>query len=218
VAHYFDWTALLNNRDLLLDGLRGTILLFIASLLASCVGGVIVGCLRSTGKPSVAGPLSVYVELFRNIPPVVQLFFWTFAVGLDTFVAAWIGLSVFTSVYISEILRSGIQSIPGTQLEAARSTGLPARYLWTHIILPQALIKTIPALSVEFITLLKNTSIAMTIGYIELTFATQEIEARTFRGFTAASLVTLIYIFLCLAIVLAMYGVERLAQAKVRSF
>jgi polar amino acid transport system permease protein len=217
MSYDFDWTVLLDHTDLLLTGLSGTILLFVPSLVASSIMGILLACLRCSVSRRIEAFLSIYVELFRNIPPVVQLFFWAFATGLDTHVASFVGLSIFTSAYISEILRAGILSIPRTQIEAARSTGMKSRHLWTYVILPQALIKTLPALSVEFITLLKNTSIAMTIAYTELTFVTQEIESLTFRGFEAASIVTIMYILLCLIIVLLMYGVERLARANVRT-
>jgi polar amino acid transport system permease protein len=92
-------------------------------------------------------------------------------------------------------------------------TGL--QLIW-HIVLPQALIRVIPPLSVEFINVLKNSAIAMTIGYAELTFQSREIEAKTFRGFEAATAVTGLYIVLALGIVVVMHLFERMARLDIR--
>lgn len=213
--YQFDWNVLLNNRELLYRGLVGTINLFAPTLVTSTLLGVAISILRTAWKR--AWPLTVLVEMFRNIPPVVQLFFWAFAVGLDAFTAGFIGLTIFTSVYISEVFRSGIESVPKTQVEAALSSGLRGPQIWVHILLPQAFLKMIPALSIEYITLLKNTSIAMTIAYIELTFVTQEIESETFRGFEAATAVTAIYIVLCMSVAVGMYVLEHVSRANLRS-
>ena len=101
-------------------------------------------------------------------------------------------------------------------MEAARSSGLSEWRAVLHVILPQAAIRVIPPLSIEFINLVKNSSVAMTIGFAELTFATQEIEARTFRGFEAATTVTALYVLLSSLIVIAMHLVERAVRLDIR--
>ena len=157
-----------------------------------------------------------YIELFRNIPPIVQLFFWYFAAGLDSLAGAVVGLSVYSSSYMGEAVRSGYRSIAITQIEAARSTGLSFLQMIRYVVFPQAIIRMIPALSVESINVIKNSSLAMTLGVMELTFQTQEINARTFRGFEAATAVTVAYMVIGLSFAAVMHGVERAVRLNVR--
>jgi polar amino acid transport system permease protein len=216
VDYQFDWGVLLQYRDLLLEGLVATVELVAIALVVSLVLGALVGVARTFLPPVLSWVFACYTEFFRNIPPIVQFFFWYFAANLEVLPAAVIGLSVFTSAYIAEIIRSGIQAIPRTQVEAARSSGMTTMQLIFHILLPQALIRVIPPLSIEFINIVKNSAVAMTIGYSELTFQSQEIEAKTFRGFEAATAVTVLYIALAFAVVIIMHGFERLARLDIR--
>lgn len=213
------WDIIFQYRHLLIEGLLETLRLVLAALPASFLLGLIV----AAGRSFLRGPWSpvstifvAYVEFFRNIPPIVQFFFWSFAVGLDVFLAAFIALSVSSSAYIAEIIRAGIASIPKTQTEAARSSGMSGLQTILHVILPQALIRIIPPLSIEFINIIKNSSVAMTIGLAELTFQTQEIEARTFRGFEAATAVTVLYVLLASVVLLLMYVAERVVRLEIR--
>lgn len=216
MTYHFDWGVLLQYKGLLLQGLLATCELAAVSLALSMVLGTMVGVGRSFLPAPLRFLCVCYTEFFRNIPPIVQFFFWYFAAGLDVFPTAVVGLSVFTSAYIAEIVRSGIGAIPRTQLEAARSSGMTTLQVIRHIVLPQALIRVIPPLSIEFINIIKNSAIAMTVGFMELTFQTQEIEARTFRGFEAATAVTGLYIGLALVVVVAMHAMERLVRLDLR--
>jgi His/Glu/Gln/Arg/opine family amino acid ABC transporter permease subunit len=216
VTYHFDWGILVQYKGLLLAGLLATLELCAVSIVLSLVLGTCVGVARSFLSAALSWMPATYTEFFRNIPPIVQFFFRYFAVGLDVFPAAVVGLSVFTSTYIAEIVRAGIRAIPRTQLEAARSAGMTTLQMIRHVVLPQALIRVIPPLGIEFINIVKNSAAAMTIGYTELTFQTQEIEAKTFRGFEAATAVTLLYVLIAFFIVVAMHGVERLARLDVR--
>jgi polar amino acid transport system permease protein len=127
-----------------------------------------------------------------------------------------VALSVSSSAYIAEIIRAGIASIPKAQGEAARSSGLSEWQTIFHVILPQAMIRVIPPLSIEFINIIKNSSVAMTIGFAELTFQTQEIEARSFRGFEAATAVTVLYVLLSSVVVILMHAAERAVRLDIR--
>jgi len=216
MAYKFDWGVLLVYRHLLWQGLVLTVQLSALGMVLSLVlGGVIGLCRRVEAKP-VRWLCGAYTEFFRNIPLIVQLFFWYFAVGLEAFPAAVIGLTVYTSAYIAEVIRSGLQSIPRTQIEAARSFGMTPYQVIRHVVLPQALMRVIPPLGVEFINVIKNSSIAMTISITELTFQTQQIESLTFRGFEAATAITILYVLLALAIVALMATIERLVRLDLR--
>lgn len=216
MAYQFDWSVLSTYRHLLWHGLVLTVQLSAAAMVASLLLGSVVGIGRASEAAWLRRAVGGYVEFFRNIPLIVQLFFWYFAVGLETWPAAFVGLTVYTSAYIGEVVRAGIQSIPRAQLEAARSLGLTSLQVVRHVIFPQALLRVIPALAIEFINVIKNSSIAMTIGLAELTFQTQQIESQTFRGFEAATAVTLLYIVLAFVVVLAMGRLERALRLDVR--
>ena len=216
MSYELHWEVLWQYRQLLLDGLTVTVELSGIALGLSLLIGGVVGTLRPFASGAAAALLAAYTEFFRNVPPIVQFFFWYFAVGLDSFTGAVVGLSAFQGAYIAEAFRSGIQAIPKTQIEAARSSGMSFLAMMRHVIVPQAVIRIVPALSIEFINVIKNSSVAMTIAVTELTFQSQEIEARTFRGFEAATAVTLIYIALAFVVVFAMRRLERSFRIELR--
>ena len=216
MAYKFDWGVLLVYRHLLWQGLVLTVQLSALGMVLSLVLGGMIGLGRRAEATPLRWLFGAYIEFFRNIPLIVQLFFWYFAVGLQAFPAAVIGLTVYTSAYIAEVIRSGLQSIPRTQIEAARSFGMTPYQVIRHVVLPQALMRVIPPLGVEFINVIKNSSIAMTISITELTFQTQQIESLTFRGFEAATAITMLYVILALAIVLLMAAIERLVRLDLR--
>lgn len=207
---------LLVYRHLLWRGLLLTVEISALSLVLSLVLGGVIGIGRRAEAASLRWLCGAYIEFFRNIPLIVQLFFWYFAVGLESFPAAVIGLTVYTSAYIAEVMRSGLQSIPRTQIEAARSFGMTPYQTIRYVVLPQALIRIIPPLGVEFINVIKNSSIAMTISVTELTFQTQQIESLTFRGFEAATAITILYVLLALSIVLLLAAIERAVRLDLR--
>jgi polar amino acid transport system permease protein len=155
-----------------------------------------------------------YLELFRNTPLVVQIFFWYFgsnkllpdavnewlnATNFE-FAAAVIALTFYTSAFIAEDIRSGVLAIPKEQMEAARSSGLSFLQSMRFIILPQAVRLTIPPLVNQFLNLTKNSSLAMTIGVAELTYQARQVESYTFKGFEAFTAATVVYLALSLAI------------------
>jgi His/Glu/Gln/Arg/opine family amino acid ABC transporter permease subunit len=162
------------------------------ALAAGCVFGI----MRLSRFRTLRLAASIYVEANRNIPVVVKLFFLYFVFGLSPVLAALIGLVVHQSAYIAEDVRSAVQSIPPGQGEAALSTGLTGWLTTRFVILPQALKIATPALTVQLIELLKNSSIAMVITVEELTFASQQITSETFRGFEVATVSTLLYFVL----------------------
>jgi polar amino acid transport system permease protein len=216
MAYTFDWGVLLVYRHLLWQGLVLTVQLSALGMALSLALGGMIGLGRRAEVKPLRWLCGAYIEFFRNIPLIVQLFFWYFAVGLEAFPAAVIGLTVYTSAYIAEVVRSGLQSIPRTQIEAARSFGMTPFQAIRHVLLPQALMRVVPPLGVEFINVIKNSSIAMTISVTELTFQTQQIESLTFRGFEAATAITILYVILALAIVLLMAAIERLVRLDLR--
>jgi polar amino acid transport system permease protein len=215
--HYqFDWSILLTYRHLLWRGLILTAWISALGMVLSLATGTLIGLGRASHLRPVRWACGGFIEFFRNIPLIVQLFFWYFAVGLEALPAAVVGLTVYTSAYIAEVVRSGVQSIPPTQTEAARAFGMTTYQMLRHVLGPQALLRIVPPLGIEFINVIKNSSIAMTIGVTELTFQTQQIEAQTFRGFEAATAITVLYVVLALVIVLATELVERVTRVELK--
>lgn len=211
-----DFSVIYDFSGLLVEGLIATLQLTLICTVVSVILGIVVAVCRVYTPRPLSLIATVYTEVFRNIPPLVQLFFWYFASNLSVFEASVVGLSIFNSAYIAEAVRSGINSIPKTQTEAARSSGLTALQTILRIIIPQTLLRITPMLSNQFVGIIKDTSVAMTIGYAELTFQTQMIETITFRGFEAAVVVTILYVGLASLAIFSVHTIERITKASVR--
>ena len=215
----FNWPLIFSGEyaQWFIDGLSVTLQLSGLSIVLALLLGTLLTTMRiSRVKPLVW--LSVgYIEFFRNTPLVVQIFFWYFGSDplLPEFFKEWlyrqniefatgvIALSTYTAAFIAEELRSGILSIPKTQLEASRATGLTFLQAMGYVILPQAFRIIIPPLISQFLNLIKNSSLAMTIGVMELTYMARQVEAHTFHGFEAFTVSTLMYLSLSLLVSLA---------------
>lgn len=157
----------------LLQGLQTTIFLTLLSLLLGTLFGILLAALRSFGKSPITYIIMVYERIFRGIPLIVIFFLLFFGlsqlgIGLDPFIAAILGLGLRSAAYQAQIFRGAINSIPEGQTTAALSLGLSKLRSIQYIILPQMLRLSIPGWSNEFTIVLKDTSIAFSIGVIEL--------------------------------------------------
>ncbi|GAB6111102.1 amino acid ABC transporter permease [Desulfomicrobium escambiense] len=219
MKYTFNWPLIFSGEysQWFIDGLSVTLQLSGLSIVLALVLGTLLTVMRlSKIKPLVWFSVG-YIEFFRNTPLVVQIFFWYFGSDplLPGFFKEWlyrqniefatgvIALSTYTAAFIAEELRSGILSIPKTQLEASRATGLSFMQAMGYVILPQAFRIIIPPLISQFLNLIKNSSLAMTIGVMELTYMARQVEAHTFHGFEAFTVSTLMYLSLSLLVSLA---------------
>ena len=223
--YQFSWSVLWSGQtgSWLLQGLLTTLHLSIFGWLLAVSLGIVSGALRTTPVSPLRWLASAYVEFFRNVPLLVWMFFWNFGVPpllpqalqdwlFEHGVEFWAGvfaLGVYHGARFSEVIRAGIQSIPKTQLEAALSTGLTVPQAYRLIIVPIALRLIIPPATNETLNLLKNSSVALTIGVAELTFQTRQIETYTAKALEALAGGTIIYLMLCVAIARLMARVER---------
>ncbi len=215
--YQFDWHLILNGeyRQWLLSGLWLTLKLATVSMILSFFLGLIIAVMKMSGQRFVRAGASVYLEVVRNTPLLVQIFFWYFgsfkllpaawnewlnATNEFEFIAATMALTIYTSAFIAEDIRSGVRAIPKEQTEAGFSSGLSFLQVMRWIILPQAVRMTIPPLVNQFLNLAKNSSLAMTIGVAELTYQARQIESHTLKGFEAFTAATLIYLILSLVI------------------
>lgn len=212
----FNWNVVLSGEylDWIIQGVAVTCQISALSLLFSVIIGTALAVMRLTGFRPFVWFTVAYTEFFRNTPLLVQIFFWYFgSEGLlprpvmlwlyqwdFEFVAGVIALTVYTSAFIAEEIRSGINSIPKTQLEASRACGLSFVQAMCYVILPQAFRIIIPPLISQSLNLIKNSSLCMTIGVAELTYMARQIESYSFRGFEAFTVSTLIYLFISLLV------------------
>jgi glutamate/aspartate transport system permease protein len=195
---------------LLLEGLGWTLAISAAAWLIAMVLGVLVGTLRTLPNRPLAFLAVAYTEVFRNVPLLVQMFLWYFVVpelipplkawvvqadiATAQFAAAVLCLGLFTSARIAEQVRSGIGSLPRGQTYAAQAIGLSLPQRYRHVLLPQALRIIVPPLTNESMNLIKNSSVALTIGLAELTSRAREMGEYTFKYFEAFTAATLVYI------------------------
>src|SRR4051812_15946253 len=209
----------------LIVGLGWTLATALAAWVIALLLGAFVGTIRTTSARWAVRLGNLYVEIFRNIPLIVQMFLWFFVVPelLPTalgdlikqqpppwgmYIPAVLCLGIFTSVRVAEQVRAGINSLPRGQRMAGTAMGLTAVQTYLHVILPQALRIILPPLTSEFMNIIKNSSVALTIGLLELTGrarAMQEFSFRVFEAFTAA---TVIYLLTNLVVVLGMRALE----------
>jgi len=215
------WTG--QSGEWLLSGLIVTLELSALGWLLAVVLGIVSGALRTVPYRPLRALATVYVEFFRNVPLLVWMFFWYFAVppllpetireflfahSLE-FWAAVVALGVYSGARFSEVLRSGIQAIPRTQFEASVASGLTTFQSYRYVILPVALRLILPPATSESLNLLKNSSVALTISVAELTFQTRQIETYTAKAIEALTAGTLIYLVLCVSLATIMGWVER---------
>ena len=210
----------------LLGGLGWTLATALAAWVIALAIGALVGTLRTTPMKWVVRAGNLYVEIFRNVPLIVQMFLWFFVFpeflpkGLGdwikqmpppwaSYIPAVLCLGIFTSVRVAEQVRAGINSLPRGQRMAGIAMGLTEAQTYRTVILPQAFRIILPPLTSEFMNVIKNSSVALTIGLLELTGrarAMQEFSFRVFEAFTAA---TVIYLLTNLIVVVLMRALEK---------
>ncbi|MBR0710287.1 amino acid ABC transporter permease [Bradyrhizobium liaoningense] len=214
---YIDW---------LVSGLGWTLALAFFGWWIAFAVGVVVGIGRTVQNRPIAALARLYVEIFRNIPVLVQMFLWYFvlpeilptALGnaikqipppWGSFFPALVCLGLYTAARIAEQVRAGIEALPKGQVEAASALGFSSYLTYRHIIVPQALRLIIPSLTSEVMGIYKNTSVALTIGLMELTAQARQISEATFQTFTAFGAATLVYLALALIAYQGMALIDR---------
>ena len=215
---YLDWFV---------SGLGWTIAIALAAWVIALLLGSLLGVLRTVPNRWVAGLATIYVEIFRNVPLLVQLFLWYFLVpdllpeplelwfkqdlnpATSAYISVVVCLGLFTAARVCEQVRTGIQALPRGQLGAARAMGFKLPQIYAYVLLPQAYRIIIPPLTSEFLNIFKNSSVASLIGLMELLAQTKqsaEFSANLFEAFTLA---TLIYFTLNMSLMLLMRVLER---------
>lgn len=190
---------LVKYRFYYIAGIKITLALSFFSLIIGSTLGSFISLLKLSKFKFLRFISSVYIEIVRGTPMMVQIslvFFGSyvlFGVDMNAFIAALIAVSLNSAAYVAEIIRSGIQSIDKGQMEASRSLGISHSQTMRHIIFPQAIKNILPALGNEFVTLIKETSVASTIGLAELMFASKTVQSASYKPFSPLIIVATIY-------------------------
>jgi His/Glu/Gln/Arg/opine family amino acid ABC transporter permease subunit len=213
-TNYLDFGIVFDNFDVILQGVLVTLSLALLAEALGIVLGLVLALLK-IGRSRILGwPAQLYIDVFRGTPLLVQIiiiYFTTASVGLrfnSLFLAGLVALSLNAAAYVAEIFRSGIQSIDKGQMEAGRASGLSYAQTMRYIIVPQAFRRTIPPLTNEFVTLVKDTSLVSVIGLAELLRAARVLQSETFNG-TPLIAAALIYLAICLPLIYLTNILER---------
>ena len=210
----------------LIVGLGWTLVTALAAWVIALTVGALVGTVRTTPIRWAVRLGNLYVEIFRNIPLIVQMFLWFFVIPelLPTALGDWIKqmpppwgsylpavmcLGIFTSVRVAEQVRAGINSLPRGQRMAGTAMGLNQAQTYRYVILPQAFRIILPPLTSEFMNVIKNSSVALTIGLLELTGRARAMQEFSFKVFEAFAAATVIYLITNMIVVFAMRALER---------
>ena len=200
---YLDW---------LITGLGWTVAVALSAWVLALLLGSIMGTLRTAPHRGLALFATSWVEMFRNVPLLVQMFLWFFVVPellprdlslwvkqdmpAKEFITAVVCLGLFTSARVAEQVRAGIQSLPRGQSMAGLAIGLTLPQTYRYVILPMAFRIIIPPLTSEFMNIFKNSSVAFAIGVLELTFQARQMQEDSEQGIETYLAVTVLY-FIC---------------------
>ena len=213
---YLDW---------LLTGFGWTVAVSLSAWAIALALGILFGILRTAPSRALVVVATAWVELFRNIPLLVQMFLWFFVVpellprewGLwvkqdmpaKEFLTATICLGLFTSSRVAEQVRAGIQALSHGQLMAGLAVGFTLSQTYRHVLLPTALRMVVPPLTSEFMNVFKNSSVAFAIGVLELTFQARQMQEDSEQGIETFLAVTLLYFICAFAANRVMAAIER---------
>jgi glutamate/aspartate transport system permease protein len=213
----------------MLAGLEMTVALSLSAWIMALAFGGLAGVLRTVPSRFWSGLAAVYVEVFRNIPLLVQLFIWYFVLPellpttwgnaykqmnpvAQQFIAACVCLGLFTSARVAEQVRSGIESLPLGQKNAGLALGLTLPQTYRHVMLPMAFRLIVPPLTSEFLNIFKNSAVASTIGLLELAAQGRQLVDYTAQPYESFIAVTVMYMLINTVIMTAMGWVGRKAQ------
>ncbi|HZQ02294.1 MAG TPA: amino acid ABC transporter permease [Reyranella sp.] len=199
--YHWDFSPVFANAALLAAGLGNTLKVTGIALVCGLALGLLLALLRLSRHRWASWPAGFVIEVFRTTPPLVQLFWFFFAlpliVGIEMtpFLAACVTFSIQSSAFFAEVFRAGIVSIERGQWDAARAIGMNHAQALRRIVLPQAVKRMIPAFMERVIELMKTTTLVATISYADLLFEANELSQKTFRPLETYTVVALIYFF-----------------------
>ncbi len=226
----WNWGVLITDPYMgwIISGLGWTLAVAISAWVIAFTLGSVIGIMRTVEHPILRAIGATYVEIFRNIPLLVQMFLWYFIfpellpeeagmwvkrdIPMPEFWTAVICLGTYTASRVAEQVRAGINAISQGQRQAGKAIGLSPTQVYRYVLLPISYRTIIPPMTSEFLGVFKNSSLALTIGVLELTAQTRQIEEYTFQGFEAFTAATLLYIVVTFIVMIIMSKVEKKLQ------
>lgn len=186
----------------LLDGLVNSLLVSAIGIALAVLIGMALGAVRNAAIPVLAQLISVYVNVFRCTPLLVQIFMLYFAlpevgIRLSPFQTAWIALALWGGAYQTEIFRAGFKSVPPAEILAARALGMPAFRTFLDVTRPIGVRAAIPAATTTAISQFRSSSFMVVVGYQELTYVANGLVSQTFRVFEIFGIAALMYFVTC---------------------
>jgi len=201
----FSWTAIWEGLPYLLQGAGLTIVISTTAMLLALLVGIAVALVSQRPGRLSRALVRSYVEVFRNTPLLIQIFIVYFGlpqmgIRLSPFLSGLSALTLYTAAYNVEIFRAGLEAVPKGQHEAARASGLSPLQEAVHVVIPQALRISFPALGNNLVSLVKNSSLVSTIGMVELMFTANDISFNNFRTFEIYGTAAVLYVLLVLGL------------------
>ena len=239
LSHWPDSLLAFKYWQWLLEGCAVTLFASLLVVIFSTLLGMLFALARNAAAWPLRWVAVLYLSAFRNTPLLVQLFFWYFGVPsllpaewitwLNTphllgpealplrwpsfeFLSACLGLVFYSTAYVGEEIRAGIQQVPRSQVQAAQSLGMTRWQLLRFIVLPQALAQVLSPLFGQYMNIVKNTSLGMAIGMAELSYRARQAEAETFQSFQVYGITTALYIALIIALELLSQHLQKRRQ------
>ncbi|AHZ16765.1 MULTISPECIES: amino acid ABC transporter permease [Bacillus] len=209
-----NFSILTENFDMYMDGFLHTLLASFVALAGSFALGVLIAVMRITAFKPLQWIGTAYVEFIRNIPLLLITFVFYFGLPnaglrLDGFQAGTIALTIYTSAFIAEAIRAGIQTVSKGQMEAARSSGFTYSQAMRYVILPQAVKIVIPPLGNQFLNLVKNSSILGVVAGLDLMYQADLVSSSTLVVFDVYIFVSLFYLILTIPLSIGVHYLER---------
>lgn len=218
-AYQFRWDIIGQNLDFLLSGLQMTLMVSSITLVLAIVGGLVLALMDMSPFRLVRLIGVSFGELIRNTPILVQILWvyyvlpMTLGININALTALIIGLTVYSSAFIAEVYRAGIQAIPKGHKEAAQVLGMSPTQTFFRIVLPQAVRMTLPPLAANFVQLIKYSSLGSVISVSEITRRGMELSASTFRPLEIFTFIAVVYFMICWPLAMSIRLWERrLAQ------
>jgi His/Glu/Gln/Arg/opine family amino acid ABC transporter permease subunit len=196
-----DFQLIIEHAPALLQGTLVTLGITVLSLAIGFLGGTAIGVAQTIDNKALQYSIGAYVTIIRGTPMLIQIAFLYYAIatwglGLSAFATAVFAIGINSSAYIAEIVRSGINAVDHGQIEAAYTLGITQPTIMRHIILPQAFSKIIPALGNEAITLVKDSSLASTIGVMELFNEGRTVISTTYDALSTYCAIAILYLII----------------------
>ena len=222
----FDWSILFTEPylGLLKSGVYYTVIIILLSSIGSLLFGLLVAVMRMSANKYISMLANSYVDVTRNIPGLfwIMFFYFVFPELLPTamcaslngyqnyaIVAGILGLTIDNTGYVSDIIRSGVMSIPQGEKDAAAASGLDSLQQWRYVLIPHGMRVCLPPLGGRMVHNLRNSSLCMAIAAPELTWATQQIESLSFRGIEVTIFATIVYLLMAFTFIIFASWLEK---------